>query len=56
MNQTNMFPQGVTFPDGTPANNLAWAVGGQLADRDGIIDNFNPFPSASAVRITKGVF
>lgn len=51
MNNSDMFPQGVTFPDGTPANNLAWLVGGPLADRDGIIDDFQPFGIATPINI-----
>jgi hypothetical protein len=54
MNHTNMFPQNVTFPDGTPANNFLWVVGGALADRDGSIENLEPFPSAPATNILNG--
>jgi hypothetical protein len=49
-----MFPQGVTFPDGTPANNLAWVIGGPLADRDGMIQNLEPFPFAPGTDILDG--
>lgn len=56
LNHANMFPQGVTFPDGVPANNLAWVVGGSLADRDGSINDLQPFPSAAGVHIGNGSF